>query len=130
LLVDLAIFYADGSVVEVSNDDAVEVTFTFKVSRGYLEAPAHGVQAIIQRNPYTCREVLRGKDHYYALPGGMIHNANDLTPFFAQYLPGIIKHGVTVGREEWTEIARQLRAYQTIPRDGCRRERWPDDDLV
>jgi hypothetical protein len=113
---DLAIFYANGDVVECSNDDQVEVTVTFKVSRQYLEAPSHGVQGIVQRDEETLRHVLRGKDYYHAMPDGMINSTSDLMPFFEHYIPGVFKYGVCLEIPYWNASLQQMKAYTGIPR--------------
>lgn len=122
-----AIFYADGSVVEGGGDDDQVVEVTFRVSKQWLDAPNDGIQAVIVRNPYTCRYVWRGHDHYFMLSGGEIHAADDIGPYQRQHLKGMLKYGLCVNTEEFAEVAKKVKAYNRIPRD-CNREPKPDLD--
>lgn len=126
---DLAIFYADGSIIECSNEDQTEITITFKVSKDFLNAPSQKVQAIVQRDEFSNRHVLRGKDHYFPLPNGMINSANDLSPFFDYYFPGLFKYGVCLTDEYWAKVMSEVKKYKKIPRAGAPIKLRPDDDL-
>lgn len=129
MVIAKALFYADGSIVECPDGDEVEVCFKFRVSRTYLRAPSHGIQAIVQSDRYVCRTILRGEDHYYALPSGLIHAADNLIPYLEQYLPGLIKHGVCIGTDEWESMCRTLDNYDAIPAHGPNRKPRPDAKL-
>jgi len=125
-----AIFYSDGSIVECGfeDDEEVRVILSFKVSKKYLEAPVHGVQAVIQEDSIRCRHVLRGEDHFYPLPSGMLHAADNLTPFLVEHLKGLVKFGVCLDDEEYKEIMQRCKEYKRIPRNGPR-EPDPEQDL-
>lgn len=122
-----AIFYADGSVVEGGGPDDELVNITFKVSKKWLEAPNDGVQAVVVRNPYTCRYVWRGHDHYFQMDGGEIHSADDIGAYLRMHLKGMMKFGLCMNTEEFAEVAKAVKAYQGIPRE-CDREERPDMD--
>jgi hypothetical protein len=115
---DIAIFYADGSIVECSNDDKIEVTLTFNVSRQYLEAPAHGVQAIVERThpDNGFRQVCRGSDYYYPLPNGVVNHSNNMAPFFDHHLPGVFKYGLCIEDDYWNAVMQKVKQYTRIPR--------------
>jgi len=113
---DLAIFYADGSIVECSNGDQVEVTVTFKASRQYLEAPSDGIQAIVQYDEVNKRHVLRGKDYYHALPSGLINSCDSLAPFLNYHFPGLVKYGLCLDTKYWNDVMQKVKAYTGIPR--------------
>lgn len=127
----LALFYKDKSVIECGFDDdeEVEVHLTFKVSKKYLEAPVHGLQAIVQSDPIRCRHVLRGEDHFYSLPAGMIHAADNLTPFLVEYLQGIVKFGVCLSDDEYRDVMARVKSYTRIPRNCKRTETEPDENV-
>lgn len=122
-----AIFYDDGSVVEGGDDTDELVEITFKVSKKWLEAPNDGVQAIVVRNPYTCRYVWRGHDHYFTLDGGELHAADDIGAYLRKHLKGMMKFGLCMNTEEYAELAKKVKAYDKIPRE-CEREEKPDMD--
>lgn len=122
-----AIFYSDGSVVEGGGEDDEVVEVTFKVSKQWLEAPNDGVQAVIVRNPYTCRYVWSGQDHYFMLSGGEIHMADDIGPYHRMYLKGMMKYGLCLNTEDFADLAKQIKAYDQIPRE-CKREAKPSMD--
>lgn len=126
-----AIFYTNGSIVECGFDDdeEVEIVLKFKVSKKYLEAPVHGVQAIIQSDPIRARHVLRGEDHFYALPSGMLHAADNLTPFLVEHLKGLVKFGVCLDDEDYKKIIQSTKAYTRIPRNGERTKPDPEQDI-
>ena len=114
---DIAIFYADGSVVECSNDEQVEVTLTFKVSKQYLEAPSQGVQAIVERvDNGDFRHVSRGKDYYHVFPNGVVNACDDLTPFLEYHLPGVFKYGLCLEDDYWNKVMQKVKKYTGIPR--------------
>jgi len=122
-----AIFYADGSVVEGGGADDEVVELTFKVSKQWLEAPNDGIQAVIVRNPHTCRYVWTGQDHYFMLDGGEIHMADDIGPYQRMHLQGMVKYGLCLNTEKYAEVAKAVKAYDKIPRD-CKREPKPQMD--
>ena len=122
-----AIFYSDGSIVEGGGDDDEIVELTFKVSKKWLEAPNDGVQAVIVKNPYSCRYVWRGHDHYFQMDGGEIHAADDIGPYLRMHLQGMMKFGLCMNTEDFAEVAKIIKAYDKIPRD-CKREERPDMD--
>lgn len=127
--IDLAIFYADGSIVECSKKDSVEITITFKVARRFIEAPPDGIQAIIQRDEFADRHVLRGKDNYFALPDGMINSADDMAPFLSHYFPGLFKRGVCLTDQYWADVMAEVKEYKGIPRSGADHKPRPGDDI-
>lgn len=131
MLRPLAIFYPDGSIIECGFDDdeEVELVFKFKVWKKYLEAPKDGVQAIIQVDPIRCRHVLRGQDHFYALPDGMLHAADSLAPFLNEHLKGVVKFGVCLSDDEYRAVMQKAKAYNRIPRKCVRTETEQDEDL-
>ena len=122
-----AIVYSDGSIVEGGGDDDEIVELTFKVSRKWLEAPNDGVQAVIVKNPYSCRYVWRGHDHYFQMDGGEIHAADDIGPYHRMHLQGMMKFGLCMNTEDFAEVAKIIKAYDKIPRE-CEREERPDMD--
>lgn len=122
-----AIFYDDGSVVEGGREDDEVVELTFRVSRQWLEAPNDGIQAVIVRNPHTCRYVWRGQDHYFMLDGGEIHMADDIGPYHRKHLKGMMKYGLCMNTEAYAKVAKVIKAYDKIPRE-CEREERPDMD--
>jgi len=122
-----AIFYDDGTIVEGGGDDDELVDITFKVSKKWLEAPNDGVQAVIVRNPYTCRYVWRGHDHYFQMNGGEIHAADDIGAYLRKHLKGMMKFGLCMNTEDFAEIAKSIKAYDKISRE-CEREEKPDMD--
>lgn len=127
----LAIFYANGEVIECGFDDdqEVELNFCFKVSKKWLEAPNDGIQAIIQHDPIRARHVLRGHDYFYALPDGMIHAADPLAPYLNQHLKGLVKYGVCLTDADYKKILLSTKQYDRIPRDGVRTETDPDETI-
>lgn len=122
-----AIFYADGTVVEGGGPDDEVVEVTFKVSKQWLEAPNDGIQAVIVRNPFTCRYVWKGQDHYFMLDGGEIHMADDIGPYHRMHLKGMMKYGLCLNTEQYRMVAEKVKAYDKIPRE-CKREEKPDMD--
>jgi hypothetical protein len=127
----LAIFYSDGSVIECGfeDDEEIEITLTFKLWKKYYEAPVHGVGAIVQADPIRCRHTLRGVDNYYPLPDGMLHAADDLTPWQVEYLQGIIKKGVCQSDQEYKKLMQSAKHYDRIPRNCVRTETEPDAEI-
>lgn len=127
----LAIFYSDGKVIECGfeDDEEVELVFKFKVSRKWLEAPVDGIQAIIQQDPIRCRHVLRGQDHFYALPEGMLHAADSLAPFLNEHLKGVVKFGVCLDDDKYREVMAKAKQYQRITRNCERTETEQDADI-
>ena len=124
-----AIFYEDGSIVEGGGDDDEEIELTFKVSKKWLEAPADGVQAIIEENPYTCRYVWRDDDYCYALPeGNTLCCTSDLGSYLRVHLKGMIKFGTCTTAENLNEIFRNVYRYDRIPRT-CKRIPNPTKDV-
>lgn len=122
-----AIFYADGSVVEGGGSDDEVVEVTFRVSKKWLEAPNDGIQAVIVRNPYTCRYVWSGQDHYFMLDGGEIHMADDIGPYQRVHLKGMVKYGLCLNTEDYAKVTQIVKAYDKIPRE-CDREPKPTMD--
>lgn len=122
-----AILYGDGSIVEGGDETDQEVEVTFKVSKKWLEAPNDNVQAVIVRNPYSCRYVWRGQDHYFMLNGGEIHSADDIGAYLRCHLKGMMKFGLCLNTEEYAELQKKVKAYKKIPRE-CEREKKPDMD--
>lgn len=122
-----AIFYADGSVVEGGDESDELVELTYKVSKKWLEAPNDGEQAVVVRNPYTCRYVWRGHDHYFQMDGGEIHAADDIGAYLRMHLQGMMKFGLCMNTEDFAEIAKAVKAYDKIPRE-CQRDEKPDMD--
>ena len=123
-----AIFYADGSVVEGGGEDDEIVEVTFRVNKKWLEAPNDGIQAVIQENPYSCRYVWRGQDHYFQMSGGEVHMADDIGPYLREHLKGMMKFGLCINREEHEAIQAKVNAYTKIPRDGCERQKRPEQE--
>ena len=122
-----AIFYDDGSVVEGGGPDDEVVELTFKVSKKWLEAPNDGIQAVVVRNPFTCRYVWEGEDHYFMLDGGEIHCADDIGPYHRKHLKGMVKYGLCLNTEDYTEMVKKVKAYDKIPRE-CERAPKPSMD--
>jgi hypothetical protein len=122
-----AIFYHDGSIVEGGDETDEEVEITFKVSKKWLEAPNDGLQAVIVKNPYSCRYVWRGHDHYFMLPGGEIHSADDIGAYLRMYLKGMMKFGLCLNTEDYAKLHQKIKAYNKIPRE-CNREKRPEVD--
>lgn len=122
-----AIFYEDGTVVEGGGPDDEVVEITFKVSKQWIEAPCDGVQAVVVRNPFTCRYVWTGQDHYFQLDGGEIHMADDIGPYHRKHLQGMMKYGLCLNTEDFAQVAKTVKAYDRIPRE-CSREPKPSMD--
>ena len=122
-----AIFYDDGSIVEGGDETDEIVELTFRVSKQWLEAPNDGVQAVVVRNPYSCRYVWRGQDHYFMLDGGEIHAADDIGAYLRKHLMGMMKYGLCLNTEDYAKVAAKVKAYDKIPRE-CEREPRPEMD--
>lgn len=123
-----AIFYDDGAVVEGGGEDDEMVEVTFRVSKKWLEAPNDGIQAVVVENPYSCRYVWRGHDHYFMLPEEFeIHAADDIGPYHRKHLKGMMKYGLCVGTRQFEELHEKIKNYDKIPRE-CDREKRPDVD--
>ena len=119
-----AIIYSDGSIVEGGGPDDEVVEVTFKVSKQWLEAPNDGIQAVVVKNPYSCRYVWSGQDHYFSLDGGEIHAADDIGAYHRKHLKGMMKFGLCLNTEQFAEVAKVVKAYKGISRE-CQREPRP-----
>jgi hypothetical protein len=126
-----AIFYTDGTVIEGGGEDDETITLEFTVSKKWLNAPDHGIQAVVVEQPFTCRSVYGASPYYIQLPieyngGGEIYppENGDLGPYFHNYLQGMVKFGQMVSNEKWQEIHDKVKKYKGIPRD-CDRQGWP-----
>ena len=115
-----AIFYGDGEIVEGGGDDDEWVDVTLRIPRKWRDAPAVKVQAVIVENPYTSRYVWRHSDHYYWVPSGEVCSTDVIGEYLRGYVPAI-KFGLCLTQEEHDELARKLRDYQRIPRNGKRK---------
>lgn len=122
-----AIFYDDGSVVEGGGEDDEIVEVTFRVSKAWLDAPNDGIQAVIVRNPFTCRYVWSGQDHYFMLDGGEIHCADDIGAYHRKHLKGMMKYGLCLNTEDYVALINEIKKYDKIPRN-CEREEKPTLD--
>jgi hypothetical protein len=122
------IFYSDGSLIECGfeDDEEIEVVFKFKVSKKYFNAPIDGLQAIVQQDNIRCRHTLRGQDHYFVLPSGMVHSSDNLAPFLNEHLKGIVKFGVCLDDDEYREVLQKVKAYNRISRNCIRTETEQD----
>ena len=122
-----AIFYADGSVYEGGGETDKWVEVKLKISSDWLHAPADGVQAVVQENPYTCRYVWRNSDFYYWVPEGEVCSTDDIGPYMRAHLP-MIKHGLCTTEEQFESVMRRVKGYNRIPRTGERRPK-PDEGI-
>lgn len=122
-----AIFYDDGSIVEGGGDDDEIIEVTLRVSKKWCAAPVDGIQAVVVRNPYSCRYVWRGLDHYFMLSGGEIHGADSIGAYLRKHLKGVMKFGLCLNTEEYAEVAKRVKSYTKIPRE-CDREEKPNMD--
>ena len=115
-----AIFYGDGSIVEGGDEDDAWVDLNLRIPRKFLEAPSDNVQAVIVENPYTSRYVWRFSDFYYWVPNGEVCSTDSIGEYIRGYVPSI-KFGLCLTQEEHDELARRIRDYTRIPRDGERK---------
>lgn len=119
-------FYEGGG----PEDEWVELTV--RMPRSWLEAPADGVQAVIEENPFSNRYVWRNCDYYPRVPNGEVCSTDDLGPHLRAYAPWI-KHGLCGTEEQYVRAIDLAREYTAIPKhpdEGAppRRPR-PDEDL-
>lgn len=112
-----AIFYGDGTIVEGGGPDDEWVEVKLRIPRIWRDAPSDNVQAVVIEDIHSGRTVWRNNDFYYWVPDGEACSTDVIGEYERGYVPAV-KFGLCLTQEQYDELARSIRDYDRIPRNG------------